>query len=211
MPQVQTVNIGQLEELQLGDKVGMSGIRKRPAEGRRRLADHAVQGDAIGNPVSHGGQWKAVYAYAREDLDWWQEQLGREITNGMFGENLTTSGLDVSGARIGEQWQVGSALLTVVDVRTPCWKWGIVMDDQSLLRRFREAHRPGAYLAIATEGEVAPGDALTIGHRPDEGPTVADVSRALLGDESIRRALAESPALAPGRRDWARERTVGSE
>ncbi len=203
MAQVLTVNIGELEEFRLGDKVSQTGIRKRPVEGRRQLSDHAVEGDHIGNPVSHGGPWQAVYAYAREDLDHWQGRLGHDVTNGMFGENLTTEGVDVTGARIGEVWQVGEAVLAVRDVRTPCWKWGVVMDDQTLLRQFREAHRPGAYLSIEQEGEVWPGAPIEVISRPDHAITCATVSEALLGDEAARRALAVLEPLSPKRRAWA--------
>lgn len=151
MGQVLSVNIGQLEELRLGDKVAQSGIRKLPTDGRRWLREDAVEGDHIGNPLSHGGQFKAVYAYTREDLDLWADELGRDITNGMFGENLTTSGLDVSDARIGETWQVGTAVLKVVDIRTPCWKWGIVMDDDLAPGR-REWAQNRTQRLIAREG-----------------------------------------------------------
>ncbi len=51
-----------------------------------------LAGDEHGDPVNHGGLDQAVYAYAREDLDWWTEQLGRELRNGEFGENITTAG-----------------------------------------------------------------------------------------------------------------------
>ena len=164
MGKLRSVNIGQLEELRLGDKIALSGIRKRPTDGRRRLADHAVEGDHIGNLAAHGGPWKAVYAYAAEDVQYWQTTLGRELPDGTFGENLTLQGIDVTGARIGETWRVGEAVVAVRDVRTPCWKWGIVMEDQALLRAFREAHRPGAYLSIEQEGEVWPGAEVEARH-----------------------------------------------
>ena len=71
-------------------------------------------GDTIGNQKLHGGDDQAVYAYAREDLDAWEIQLQRTLNNGMFGENLTTSGIDVTGARIGN---AGASAPTAW-----CWK-----------------------------------------------------------------------------------------
>ena len=64
-----------------------AGGRARSRSGRLGLA-----GDEQADKPDHGGPEQAVYAYAREDLDWWVERLGRELPNGMFGENITTAG-----------------------------------------------------------------------------------------------------------------------
>ena len=146
----------------------------------------------------HGGPDKAVYAYASEDAAWWAAELGREVPPGMFGENLTTEGVDVSGAVIGERWRVGTVELEVCQPRLPCFKLGIRFEDPRMVRRFGQASRPGAYLRIVREGELGAGDAVEVLSRPEHGVTVALVSDAILVDESLRPAAAAAPELAEG-------------
>jgi MOSC domain-containing protein YiiM len=118
-----------------------------------------------------------VYAYAREDLDWWGERLGRRLDAGTFGENLTTESLDVSGARVGEQWRVGSALLEVTQPRLPCYKLELRMDRTGFIDEFIDGGRPGAYLRIVEAGEVGADDEVRIVFRPEDAPSMAEVMR----------------------------------
>ncbi len=104
---------------------------------------------------NHGGVDQALYAYAREDLDWWTEQLGRELLNGIFGENLTTAGLDVNAALIGEIWRVGEAVVQVTLPRIPCVTFKSWLDEPHWVKRFAAGRRPGAYLRVLTAGTVA--------------------------------------------------------
>ena len=68
------------------------------SRGRSRSGRLGLAGDEQVDKPDHGGYEQALYAYAREDLDWWVERLGRELASGTFGENITTSGLEVTGA-----------------------------------------------------------------------------------------------------------------
>jgi MOSC domain-containing protein YiiM len=173
-----------------------SAIVKAPVDGRVRVEGINVVGDAQADRRVHGGPNKAVYAYAREDSDWWEEQLGREIPNAMFGENLTTEGVDVTGAKIGERWRIGTVEFEVCQPRLPCSKLGLRFGDLKMVKAFGMASRPGAYLRIIQEGELGAGDELTITHRPDHDVTVALVSDAILLDESLLEHALTAPALA---------------
>ena len=97
-----------------------TAIDKKPATGDVRLRRLGLDGDDVGDPRYHGGVDQAVYAFAGEDLDLWSRRLGRRLPDGVFGENLTTVGIDVNEAVVGECWRVGSALLQVCSVRIPC-------------------------------------------------------------------------------------------
>src|SRR5437588_6632540 len=119
---VVSVNVGRPREIVVDGKVVRTSIWKDPVEGRIAVGGVNVSGDDQSDRRVHGGDRKAVYAYAREDLDWWSEQLGRPLDAGTFGENLTTEGLDVTAARVGERWRVGTALLEVTQPRLPCYK-----------------------------------------------------------------------------------------
>src|SRR5271170_3645334 len=115
-----SVNRGPEADLTIGGKPGRTAIDKRPAGGQVAVGLLGVAGDEYADKENHGGRDQAVYAYAREDLDWWTEQLGRELRNGIFGENVTTAGLDISAALVGEIWQLGTAVVQVTAPRIPC-------------------------------------------------------------------------------------------
>lgn len=151
-----------------------TAIDKRPVRGPVEVGSRGLVGDKQCDTRHHGGPEKAVYAYASEDAAWWAEELDREIPPGLFGENLTTVGLDVSGARIGERWRIGTAQFEVRSARIACSNVAARMGIPKFHRRFTVAQRPGAYLAVLTPGVVCAGDAITVEHRPDDGATIGD-------------------------------------
>jgi len=139
-----------------------------------------VEGDEQADRRVHGGPQQAVYAYSREDYEWWERELGRELLPGTFGENLTLEGVDVSGARVGERWQIGTAVLEVTKPRLPCWKLEGRMEIPRFIERFSEAARFGAYLRIVAEGAIASGDDVTVTTAPEGSPSVREVGLAKL-------------------------------
>src|SRR3954469_17602275 len=197
MARILSVNVGRPKPLaERRGRVMMSAIAKLPVEGPVRVEGVNLAGDDQADRRVHGGPDKAVYAYAREDSDWWAEQLGREIVDGMFGENLTTEGVDVSNALVGERWRIGSVELEVCQPRLPCSKLGLRFGDLRMVRAFAQASRPGAYMRIVTEGELQAGDEITITHRPEHGVTLALVADAILKDPSLAARAASAPELS---------------
>ncbi|HXB50238.1 MAG TPA: MOSC domain-containing protein [Streptosporangiaceae bacterium] len=184
-----SVNRGKEADLLIGGRPGRSAIDKRPVAGPVSVGPLGLDGDECADKQDHGGFEQALYAYAREDLDWWTEQLGRELTNGTFGENLTTAGIDVSAALIGETWRVGSALVQVTAPRIPCVTFKSWLDEPHWVKRFADAGRPGAYLRILSEGSVQAGNDLTVLSRPDQAVTVAESMRAFYGDRELMTRL----------------------
>jgi len=162
-----------------------------------------LDGDEQADRSVHGGPDKAVYAYAIEETRAWEAEVGRELGPGAFGENLTTEGIDVSGALLGERWQVGTTLLEVVQPRLPCFKLGLRMNDPSFVRRFAHASRPGAYLRIVQEGDLGAGDTVAVdtGALPEHGVTLRLVFDALLVDHSLIPQALEAPQLIPSLRE----------
>ena len=201
-PHLLSVNVGMPEPLGQwrGQTVG-SGIVKTPVGGRVAVRGVNLEGDGQADRRVHGGADKAVYAYAREDSDWWATTLEREIPDGMFGENLTTVGSDCSGAVIGERWRIGTVELEVCQPRMPCFKLGMRFGDGKMLRRFAQASRPGVYFRIVTEGELGVGDPIEIVHRPDHGITIALVSEAFLFDRTLVPRALQAPELAASLRE----------
>jgi MOSC domain-containing protein YiiM len=171
-----------------------TGIDKRPVDGPVQVRDpgprttglgSGLVGDYIGDGKHHGGSAQAVYAYQREDLDWWQRQLGRELSNGFFGENLTTSGIDVNDARIGERWRIGEVELQVTAPRTPCATFRGWMGEPGWVKLFAAQARPGAYLQVVRPGAIEAGDAIDVVDRPDHDVSIALVFRATTTDRTL--------------------------
>jgi len=187
-----------------------TAIDKRPVTGRVAMsvpgdAEAGLSGDQIYDRDNHGGPDQAIYAYAAEDRAWWSGELGREIAPGAFGENLTTEGLDVTGAVIGERWQIGGdVLLEVTAPRTPCRTFQGWMDEPHWVKRFTAHGAPGAYLRILSPGTVGAGDSIDVVARPDHGVTIGDVFviRRAPADGLLR--MLEMPGLHDDLADAAR-------
>jgi MOSC domain-containing protein YiiM len=209
MARLLSVNVGRPQPLGLRrGRTVHSSIVKTPVEGRVRVAGINVEGDDQADRRVHGGPDKAVYAYAAEDVAWWEGELGRELGPAAFGENLTVEGVDVTNAVVGERWRIGTVELEVCQPRLPCFKLGLKMGDPKFLRRFTLAGRPGAYLRIRTEGKLGAGDAVDVTGRPAHGITVALVSRALMVDHGLLAQAAAAPELPADLADWMLERAA---
>ncbi|APU41744.1 MOSC domain-containing protein [Streptomyces sp. NPDC056254] len=204
-----SVNLGAATPSEHTDaESGVTGIGKRPVPGPVRVfapgakatgLGSGLEGDTVCNRRHHGGDHQAVYAYAREDLDLWERELGRELPGGLFGENFTTSGVDLNTARLGDRWRVGSDLvLEVASARIPCRTFQGVLGEAGWVRRFTREARPGAYLRVIQEGSVSPGDPIEIIHRPDHDVTVQLWFRAFTTERALLpRTLAAGAAMEP--------------
>lgn len=202
-----SVNVGRPREAAWAG-IGRTSIDKTSVTGPVHVHRLGLEGDQVSDTVHHGGPDQAVYAFAREDLDHWEGELGTPIPDGQFGENLTTRGIDVNEAEIGERWQVGGVLLEVRAIRTPCndfkmWMGRTGFDNRAWVRRFAEVARPGPYLRVLGEGTLAAGDELTVVHRPGHGVTVSTMFRALNTDHALLPRLLDVPDLLPKARERA--------
>ncbi|MER8186572.1 MOSC domain-containing protein [Kitasatospora sp. NPDC094015] len=186
-------------------------VELRPPGPKSAARGSGLVGDSIFDTRNHGGDDQAVYAYARESLDHWERSLGRELAGGCFGENLTTTGLDVDGALIGERWRIGDqVLLEVSSPRIPCSTFARWLDERGWVKRFAHGARPGAYLRIVEPGEIRAGDRVTVEHRPDHGVSVELCFRALMTDAQLLTRLVDLEALPEETRELARKRTGGA-
>jgi MOSC domain-containing protein YiiM len=164
-----------------------------------------LAGDDQADRQAHGGPDKAVYAYAVEDLGWWAQQIGRPLQHGELGENLTTEGVEVNAALVGERWAIGTTVLEVSEPRVPCWRLGVRMSDKLFPRRFTEALRPGALLRILVEGDVGAADEIRVIERPDHALTVRDVLRIYAFDRQEVGRLLANPRMSESWRRWAEQ------
>jgi MOSC domain-containing protein YiiM len=183
-------------------EVGWTGIGKQPtlepvevrAPGPKTVGlGSGLVGDFIGDGKHHGGDGQAVYAFQREDLDEWEQRLGRELPNGFFGENLTTVGLEVNAALLGEWWRIGGeVVLQVTTPRIPCSTFRGWMGEKGWARTFTAAGRPGAYLSVITAGTIMVGDAIEVVRRPDHGVTISMAFRAATTERALLPRLLEA-------------------
>jgi MOSC domain-containing protein YiiM len=195
--------------------ITLTGIDKRPvsepvmvtAPGPKGTGAVGLAGDRVYDVKHHGGSDQAVYAYAREDLDGWQAELGRPLPNGAFGENLTTEGIDVNGALIGERWRIGTeVILEACCPRIPCGTFQGWLGRGGWIKRFTEAARPGAYLRVIRPGPIQVGDPVVIEYRPDHDVTVAVTFRALTTEPELLPRLPAADAMPEDIKALARKR-----
>jgi MOSC domain-containing protein YiiM len=213
---IASVNVGQ-PRLNPWKTIKLTGIDKRPVEGpvmvsrprAKGMGMVGLAGDRVYDVLNHGGPDQAVYAYAREDLDFWAAQLGRPLPNGVFGENLTTEGADANGALIGERWQIGADLvLEATCPRIPCGTFQGWLALGGWIKRFTLAAMPGAYFRVIEPGEIRAGDQIEIVHRPDHDITIALSFRALTVEADLLPRLLVADALPEELKDLARRRTA---
>lgn len=154
-------------------RVGTTAIDKRPVEGPVKIHKLGVHGDLQANRIHHGGEDQALYAYSQEDADYWVEQLQRELPPGIFGENLRVSGIETTGAVIGERWKIGLDVeVEVTSPRVPCDTFQRRMDEPQWVKRFTEAGRVGTYLRVVKTGSISAGDHIHRIFVPKHGVTV---------------------------------------
>ena len=201
MARLDSVNLGRPKP-NPHKKIGWTGIGKQPAAGpvevrapgpRSTGLGSGLVGDFIGDGKHHGGDEQAVYAFQREDLDEWERRLGRGLPNGFFGENLTTIGLEVNTALLGERWRVGSeVVLQVTTPRIPCSTFRGWIGEKGWARTFTAAGRPGAYLSVIIPGVIRAGDPIEVMHRPDHDVTISLAFRATTTERALLPRLLEA-------------------
>ena len=176
MPSLLSVN--RVHGLLPSPKGGQTAIDKRPVAGPVTVGSLGLEGDRQMDTRNHGGPEQALYVYAVEDAATWAAELGREVPPGLFGENLTTEGLDITHALIGEQWRIGegpdAVVVEVTSPRIPCVTFERRMGEPRWIKRFTQGGRPGAYLRVVTTGTVEAGMGITVERRPTHGVTIQE-------------------------------------
>jgi MOSC domain-containing protein YiiM len=215
-PYVVSVNVGLPVDEEWAGDLRRTAIKKRSVTDPVRVRELGLDGDQVADTEHHGGVHQAVYAFAQEDLDYWSEQLGEPVPPGMFGENLTTAGIDVNEAVLGERWRIGTALLSPIEVRIPCnvfknWLGVSGFDNAAWVKRFTAEGRPGPYLRVLEEGSLRAGDEIVVEHRPDHGVTVATMFKAMTTEQALLPQLLRVEGLPAQVYDRARSRAAVSD
>lgn len=196
-----SVNIARPQDLIWHGKAVRTSIFKQPVAGPVPVLAEHLEGDGQADLQHHGGPDKAVYSYPAEHFAYWEQFVPREkLGPGAFGENLTTEGLLESEVRVGDCFQVGSAVLMAVQPRVPCFKLNVRLDDARMVKRFEAAGRSGIYFRVVRPGALQAGDALTLVERSKYEVTIQQFADNYFRPEKdlpTVRALLEVPFLRP--------------
>jgi MOSC domain-containing protein YiiM len=206
------VNVATPASVEVPGGTVLTSIFKSPVEGRLAVRGHNIDGDRQADLTVHGGPYKAVYCYPGEHYDYWRDRLPHvQFTSAMFGENLTTEGLNEETVHIGDHFRIGSVVLQVTQPRMPCYKLGIRFGMPEIVKLFWMSGRPGIYFSVVEEGELGAGDSIEkLAEEPD-GVSVADVValyRGVKSDQALLDRALRSP-LAGGWKQGLRERRGG--
>jgi MOSC domain-containing protein YiiM len=178
MPKILSVNVSLPKEIDFEGQKVRTGIFKEPVEGRVMLRTLNLDGDKQADLKVHGGPDKAVYAYPIEHYDYWRRMLtNTEMSNGMFGENLTVDGLKESEVSIGDVFQIGSSKVIATQPRMPCYKLGVKFGRMDILKMFLASGRSGIYFKVLEEGEVGAGDTIEQIRKDPNGITISEIVR----------------------------------
>jgi MOSC domain-containing protein YiiM len=203
---VLAVNVGRARAVAYGSSPYRTAIDKRPVDGPVPLDELGLLADEQADRAGHGGVDQAVYAYAAEDAAFWAAELDREVRPGAFGENLTLSGVDVTGAVVGERWRVGGVEFQVTSPRIPCRTFSDFWGVPDLVKRFTTAGRPGAYLSVVAAGAIEAGTSIEVVSRPAHGVSIGDLARYRAGErDGFDRLLGAVPWLPSHWVEWVRK------
>lgn len=173
-----SLNVGKPRKVDTPRGPVLTAIWKFPIEGRATLRRFNLQGDQQADLRVHGGEYKAVYLYPSEHYAFWHAALpGMDLPPGMFGENLTTEGIDEREVHIGDRFRIGTAVLQVSQPRMPCSKLALKFGRPDMVRQFWLSGRSGIYFSIVEEGEMGAGDEIVPVSRVAHGITIAELVR----------------------------------
>ena len=189
-----SLNVGIPRQVTYKSELVTTGIFKEPIHHRTKLRKLNLDGDKQADLTVHGGVDKAVYSYPAEHYGYWQKELpGMYLSWGMFGENFTTEGLFEDNVNIGDQFQIGSAIVIATQPRMPCYKLGVKFGRMDIVKRFLASGLTGIYFKVLQEGEVGAGDVIKLIRRDDNNVTVKDVIRIYSVDkddvQTLERAI----------------------
>ena len=192
-----SINSGRKQTLLNKGRGEITGIYKSPLQGSVEIKTLGIEDDFIGSPKHHGGPDQALYVYGEADYDWWTKEIGREMLPGMFGENLTISGLEGAGFNIGDYLHIAEVTLQVTAPRIPCGTFASRMEDSQWVKKFTAAERPGFYVRVLQEGNLTAGQEVRVEKYVNETLPLLEVYRAHYDREGRDVALLQRHLASP--------------
>ena len=180
-----------------------TGIFKQPVTGPLVLRTLNLDGDRQADLSAHGGPFKAVYAYPCEHYPFWRKELNEtQLPWGMFGENFTTEGLSEDDLHVGDQFEIGSAVVMVRQPRSPCYKLAAKFQRDDMIERFLRSGRSGVYFSVEREGEVVAGDSFHQIIGAEEAISISELNTLYVRDKYNRDLLQKAINTAALPETW---------
>ena len=172
---ITSTNIAKPTNVIWNGKEETTGIYKTTTHSPILLGKHDVKGDEVTDRKHHGGAFKACYLFSENHYDYWKKLYPNLDWHwGIFGENLTVSGLNETKIYVGDIYKIGKALVQITQPREPCYKLGIKFGTQNIIKEFIEHGYPGTYIRVLEEGTVKTGDTFTLIKRHKNSLTTAE-------------------------------------
>ena len=203
-----SINAGKQQTQINKGRTEITGIYKTTLQGPVQITSLGIADDFIGSPKHHGGPDQALYVYGETDYQWWAKELGKDMPPGMFGENLTISGLECAVFNIGDFLHISDVILQVTAPRIPCSTFATRMEDPQWVKKFRAAERPGLYVRVVREGSLTIGEGVQV--EKYSGETVAliemyrDYYESNKYEETLRKLL-NAPVAIRAREDFEKD------
>lgn len=173
-----------------GQKV-ITGIYKTPTNNPIYLGKDIVKGDEVTDRKHHGGEYKACYLFSADHYPYWKKLYPHLDWNwGMFGENLTISGLDETKICIGDIYKIGKALIQITLPREPCFKFGVKFGTPNVLKQFIAHNRSGTYVRVIEDGFATTGDYFKLVDHAKDSVTIVQFFELLFSKDKNQKHLA---------------------
>lgn len=173
-----SLNVGLPRQVNFQNELVTTGIFKEPVKGHVKLRKLNLDGDKQADLTVHGGADKAVYAYPKEHYNYWKKELpGMSLPWGMFGENFTTQGMFEEMVNVGDQFQVGTAIVAATQPRMPCYKLGVKFGRMDIIKKFLASGLTGIYFKVIKEGDLEQGDEIKLIKKDKNTVTIKDIAR----------------------------------
>lgn len=171
-----SINVGQPQIVKWRGRTFKTSIFKEPVTGSVAVGRLNVDGDRQSDLEAHGGVDKAVYVYPSNHYPFWQAQYPDvQFPWGVFGENLTVSGMREDTTHIGDTFRIGTAEFTVTQPRLPCFKLGARLDRPDVDKRMMQSGHTGFYAKVTREGNIEAGDSIEWLARDEHRVSVLDL------------------------------------
>jgi MOSC domain-containing protein YiiM len=189
--QISSTNIAKPTTILWNGKQHTTGIYKNPTNAAIFLGKEEVRGDEVSDRNVHGGMYKACYLFSADHYAYWKNLYPDLDWNyGMFGENLTVTGLDETQIHVGAIYKIGTALVQVTQPREPCYKFGVKFGTQKILKQFIDHACPGTYVRVLEEGFVKTGDLIELVEPAKNSISITQFFKLLFAKEKDQALLA---------------------
>jgi len=174
-------------------KTWQTGIFKREQTDFITVTKNGVLNDVVVDIRYHGGEHLAVYGFSKKHYSFFQKYYQNiSFYNGIFGENLTIDDLDETTLKIGDTFQIGSAILQISQPRLPCKTLNAVFKSNKMIQLFLNSTYSGVYFRVLMEGEIYKNDKLVLLNRENNSINVSDIYSLFTTNKKNKELIKES-------------------